>query len=49
MKKSKVFGRKPNGIGTYYNKTGKRDKDNKPIFEVLTVVNFTSKKMYSKG
>lgn len=48
MKTSKVFGRKPNGIGTYYNHTGKRDKDGKPIFEILTFVNFTSKEYFHK-
>lgn len=33
----KVLARKPHAIRTYYNHTGKRDKDGKPIFEMLSI------------
>lgn len=49
MKNNKVFARKPNDVGTYYNRTGKKDKDGKAIFETLNVSNFTGIPMYNKN
>ena len=40
----KVIGRNPNNISVFYNRTGKRDKDGRMLFEVLSVLDFTSKK-----
>jgi len=45
MKKTdfkKVLAREPEAIRPYYNRTGRRDKDGKPIFEILTLMDFTS-------
>lgn len=39
----KVIGRDSYEVRNYYNRTGKRDKDGKVIFEVLTLLDFTSK------
>jgi hypothetical protein len=39
----KVIGRQSYEVRPYYNRTGKRDKDGKMIFEVLTLLDFTSK------
>lgn len=44
MKKTgikKVLGRDVHEVIPYYNRTGKRDQDGKPIFEKLTVLDFT--------
>lgn len=38
----KVLARKPHDVRTYYNRTGRRDKDGKPIFEILTYLDFTT-------
>jgi len=51
MKKTgikKVLGREPHDVRNYYNRTGRRDKDGKPVFEVLTMLDFTSPPMKSK-
>ncbi len=44
MKKTgfvKTLGRDVRNVIPYYNRTGKRDQDGKPIFERLTVLDFT--------
>lgn len=49
MKKTsfqKTLGRESKVIRTYYNKTGRRDKDGKPIFETLQLLDFTGKLTY---
>lgn len=45
----KVLGRQDYEIRHFYNRTGKRDKDNKVIFEVLTVMDFTGKPLPLHG
>ena len=52
MKKTgikKVLGREPHDVRNYYNRTGRRDKDGKPVFEVLTMLDFTSPPMISEA
>ena len=39
----KVLGRDSYEVRNYYNRTGKIDKDGKVIFEVLSLLDFTSK------
>jgi hypothetical protein len=45
----KVLGRQSYEVRPFYNRTGKRDKDGKVIFEVLTLLDFTSKHQTSKA
>lgn len=49
MKKTKldkVIGRTDYEVREYRNRTGKRDKDGKVIFEILSFLDFTSRPSY---